>query len=99
MGCCTHPYSFIKQPRGVVLQAEKMTKVVAIEGSFCEPRNAAKVYNLKKYVPVKADWSRRKLNDTVWNTNGTDVLVLPDGTVDGPYREPLEHLLEVLPRV
>ena len=74
---------------------EQLTKGAAHEASFCEPRAAKKEYILQKYIPVKADWSTRKIKDTVWRSNGTDMLVLPDGTVGGPYAELLEHLLEV----
>ena len=30
---------------------------------------------------MEADWSTRKTNDRVWRSNGTDMLVLPNGTV------------------
>ena len=79
----------------VACQVENFTAAAATEGSFCEPREAFKVYNLKKYVPVKADWSKRTINDTLWRSNGTDALVLKNGKVGGPYKALLEALLEV----
>ncbi len=50
-----------------------------------------------KYAPSQANWEARVVDETMWQSNGTDALVSPDGRVGGPTMERLLQLLEVMP--